>query len=201
MIATERERTPATARKQPKHESATSGVRRATGRDRSEWFAVLDEWGAPGRPYRHVADWLESEHDLSPWWAQKLIVEYEQDRGLRPPGVRPDGTFTVTASKTVAVPVAELFDAFINAELREQWLPGAVMHERTSQPGRSARFAWMDGDMRVNVTFATKGHGKCQVAVAHERLPDPAAAEQTKAFWREHLSKLKALLEHTAGDA
>ena len=61
---------------------------------------MLDAWGAAGRPYREIADWLTGQHDLSNWWAQKLIVEYEQARGLRPPGVRPDGTFEVSASKT-----------------------------------------------------------------------------------------------------
>jgi hypothetical protein len=36
------------------------------------------------------------------WWARKLIVEHEQARGLREPGVRPDGIFTTGASNTGA---------------------------------------------------------------------------------------------------
>jgi len=40
-------------------------VRRATGRDRAEWFALLDAWGAPGRRYREIADWVMGEHDVS----------------------------------------------------------------------------------------------------------------------------------------
>jgi hypothetical protein len=53
---------------------------------REEWFAVLDQWGAAGRPYREIASWLTGEHGLSAWWAQKLIVEYEQARGIRGQG-------------------------------------------------------------------------------------------------------------------
>src|SRR5918996_3431446 len=102
--------------------SSETGVRRATGRDRDEWFALLDAWGAAGRPFREIADWLTGEHDLSGWWAQKLIVEYEQARGLRPAGLRPGGTFSVTASKTVGVPVERLFEAFADARLRRSWL-------------------------------------------------------------------------------
>src|SRR5687768_10137378 len=34
----------------------SAALRRSTGRDRGEWFAVLDEWGAGGRPYREIAD-------------------------------------------------------------------------------------------------------------------------------------------------
>jgi uncharacterized protein DUF4287 len=170
------------------------GVRRATGRDRDEWFALLDEWGAAGRPYREIAAWLTGEHDLSSWWAQKLIVEYEQARGLRPPGVRPDRTFSVGASTTVAGPVERLFQAFVDADVRERWLPGAVMRERTSRPGRSARFDWGDGT-RVNVEFAAKGDAKSQAAVEHQRLPDAQAAQEAKAYWRKRLAALKALLE------
>ena len=116
MIAAKRDRT-----------QEHSGVRRATGRDYDEWFALLDRWGAPSRPFREIADWLEAEHDVSSWWAQKLIVEYEQAQGLRPPGVRRGGTFTVGTSKTVGVPVERLYDAFVDPGERERWLPGAVM--------------------------------------------------------------------------
>jgi hypothetical protein len=176
------------------------GMRRATGRDRGGWFAVLDAWGAAGRPYREVAAWLTGEHGLSSWWAQKLIVEYEQARGLRAAGVRPDGTFTVGASKTVAVPAERLYAAFVDAEVRELWLPGVAMRERTSQPGRSARFDWDDGATRVNVSVAAAGEARSQAAVEHERLPDARAAEEAKAYWRERLDVLKTVLEGGAAE-
>lgn len=172
-----------------------NGLVPATGREREAWFAVLDDSGAAGRPYREVAAWLVDEHDLSRWWAQKLIVEYEQARGLRAPGVRPDGTFAVSASKTVDVPVESLFAAFVDPEVRGRWLPGAVMRERASQPERSARFDWEDGATRVNVDFAAKGGARSQAAVEHQRLPDARAAEEAKTYWRDHLGALKTLLE------
>jgi hypothetical protein len=176
------------------------GMRRATGRDRGGWFAVLDAWGAAGRPYREIAAWLTGEHGVSSWWAQKLIVEYEQARGLRAAGVRPDGTFTVGASKTVAVPAERLYAAFVDAEVRELWLPGVAMRERTSQPGRSARFDWDDGATRVNVSVAAAGEARSQAAVEHERLPDARAAEEAKAYWRERLDVLKTVLEGGAAE-
>jgi hypothetical protein len=171
------------------------GVRRATGRDRDEWFALLDGWGAAGRQFREIADWLMSEHDLSRWWAQKLIVEYEQARGLRPPGVRPDGTFEVSTSRTVAAPVERVFDAFVDPRQRRKWLTDARMSLRTSQQGHSARFDWEDGSTRVNVGFVGKGPSRSTVAVAHERLADADQAEATKAMWKERLADLKSFLE------
>lgn len=86
-----------------------TGVRRGTGRERGEWFELLDAWGAADHRSREIAAWLREEHGLSSWWAQKLMVEYEHDRGVRAPGIRPGGTFSVSASKTVAVPVERLF--------------------------------------------------------------------------------------------
>ncbi|MPY86778.1 MAG: DUF4287 domain-containing protein [Luteitalea sp.] len=183
-------------REKTQHEPRTSeGMQRATGRDRDEWFAQLDAWGATDREYREIAEWLVAKHGLSKWWAQKLTVEYEEARGMRAPGVRSGGTFTVTASKTVTVPVERLFKAFVDPELRERWLPGAVMRERTSQPGRSVRFDWEDGEMRVNVGFTAEGAAKSQVAVEHERLPHTKAKNEARAYWRERLAALKALLE------
>jgi hypothetical protein len=173
----------------------SEGMRRGTGRDRGDWFAVLDAWGAAGRPYREIADWLTGEHGLSAWWAQKLIVEYEQARGVREAGVRPGGRFTVTASKTVAVPVERLFQAFADAALRERWLPGAALRERTATPPRTARFDWGDGTTRISAGFAGTGPGKSQVSVEHERLLSAQAAAEQKAYWRERLAALKALLE------
>jgi hypothetical protein len=165
--------------------SAQAGVRRATGRDRDEWFALLDAWGAAGRPFREIADWLTGEHDLSRWWAQKLIVEYQQARGVRPADTRAGGTFSVTASKTVGVPVERLFEAFVGAGLRRRWRPGAKMRVRTSERGRSARFDWEDGGTRVNATFLTMSRTKSQVGVEHTHLPDARSAEKMKAFWGE----------------
>jgi hypothetical protein len=173
----------------------SGGVRRATGREREQWFALLDRWGAAGRPFREIAGWLKTEHDLSHWWAQKLIVQYEQARGLRPAGIRPGGTFTVTASKTVGVPIERLFEAFADARLRRRWLAGGKMRKRTSEPGRSARFDWEDGGTRVGVTFLAQGKAKSQVGVEHTHLPDAKSAEKTKAYWRERLAELKNLLE------
>lgn len=105
----------------------------------------------------------------------------------------------MTASKTVAVPVERLFEAFLDAELREHWLPIAL-RVRTSAPARSARFDCEDGRTRIKVTFAGEGEGegegKSQVGVAHERLPDAQAAKDANEYLREHLVVLKALLEH-----
>ena len=182
----------------PEPRRPDEGMRRSTGRGRAEWFAVLDAWGAAGRPYREIADWLTSEHGLSNWWSQKLIVEYEEARGLRPPGVRRDGRFEVGASKSVAVPLDRLFALFVDAELRERWLPGAAVRETASRQGESVRFDWQDGATRVVATFMATGDARSQVTVQHQRLPDAETAQAMKGYWRERLGALKSVLEQGA---
>ena len=172
-----------------------SGVKRGTGRERSEWFQLLDEWGAAGRPYREIAGWLTGEQALSKWWAQKLIVEYEQARGLRDPGVRRDGTFEVGASKTVHVPVMRLYEAFVEGPLRDQWLGATVLRERNSQPGRSAQFETEDASERIDVSFTAKAEGRSQVDLLHRRIASADSAAEAKARWRERLFALKSLLQ------
>jgi hypothetical protein len=170
-------------------------VRRNTGRTWDEWFALLDGWGAVARPHPEIARWIGQEHGVGGWWAQGVTVAYEQARGLRAPGQRRDGSYEVNASKTVAVPVDRLFAAFTDPDLRERWLPGAPLEVRTAKPGRSIRANWEDGSTRLTVGFTALGEAKSQVAVTHERIPDPADADRLKAFWRERVTVLKQVLE------
>ena len=114
-------------------------IRERTGRGWDEWFALLDAWEASSRPHPEIARWLREEHGVGGWSAQSITVGYERARGLRAPGQRPDG-WSVTASKTVAVPVERLYAAFGDDGLRERWLPGAELHVRTASPPKSARY-------------------------------------------------------------
>jgi hypothetical protein len=148
---------------------------------------------APGEPR-----WLAEEQGVDGWGAQS--VSYERARGLRAVGECPEG-FSVTASKTVAVPVERLFDAFIDESLLRRWLPDGDLRERTASRPKSARFDWGDGETRVIVGFTTKGEGKSVAALEHERLASAEQAERMKAWWREHLAAPKSQLEGAEIDA
>ena len=174
---------------------ADGKVEAATGRIWRDWFDLLDEWGAIDREHPEIAAWLNTEHGVPGWWAQNVTVEYEKARGLRPIGGDRDGTYNVSASKTVAVPVERLFEAWRDPEQRERWLGDVDLRERTSLPHRTARYDWEDGSTRVIVGFAAKGESKSNVALSHERLPDADEAARFKAFWRERMAALKAQLE------
>jgi hypothetical protein len=171
-------------------------IRERTGRGWEEWFDLLDDWGAADKTHREIARWLAGQQGIHPlaWNAQAIAGSYERSRRGRQVGQHEDG-FTVTATKTVAVPVERLYDAFVDASLRAVWLPDGELRERTTTKPRSARFDW-DGDgTRVHVAFAAKGEAKSTAALSHERLRDGAEAQRMKAFWRERVAGLKAVLE------
>jgi hypothetical protein len=169
-------------------------IRRRTGRGWEEWLDLLDDWGAAARPRAEAVRWVADEHGLEGWGAQAVTITYERARGLRAVGEGPDG-FTITASKTVAVPVDRLYDAFVDESLRMRWLPDGELRERTASKPRSARFDWADGETRVNVGFVAKGDAKSTVSLGHERIADAEEAERMKGFWRDRVAALKEVLE------
>ncbi|MDQ3937938.1 MAG: DUF4287 domain-containing protein [Chloroflexota bacterium] len=174
--------------------TSEEAMRGATGRGWDEWFAILDAWRATERNHTEIARWLVDEHGVGGWWAQSVTVGYERARGIRQKHQTSAG-FAVSVNKTIGASAERLAEAFTDPGVRQRWLPGTDLRERTSRPGKSARFDWADDGSRVVVDFVAKGEHRAQAAVQHEKLPDAPAAERTKVFWRERLSVLKDLLE------
>jgi hypothetical protein len=181
--------------------TSDEAIRRRSGRGWEEWFDLLDQWGAADRTHREIARWVAETLRIDPlvWEAQAITASYERARGLRVVGQKDDG-FSVTAQRTVAVPVGKLFDAFVDAGLRERWLPGADLRERTSTKPKSAHYDWAGGPSRVHVVFVAKDAGRSLVAVEHARLADAKEAERMKASWRQGLTRLRTVLEGGVGD-
>lgn len=177
------------------HRPADEAVVSATGRPMAEWFELLDEWGATNQKHREIARWLADEHGVDGWWAQSVTVSYEQERGMRAPGQRADGFFAVSASKTVAVGVDELYEAFADEEIRGRWLGDHEMTAGKVRPGTSITAGWEDRATRLTIAFVSKGEAKSQVALEHGRIRTAAEADELKTFWREKLLGLKKVLE------
>ncbi len=171
---------------------AADGVRNATGRDRAKWFSLLDQRRATDTTYRERAAYLTDQHGMSRWWAQSSSSNTSRRAGCAP-GVRPDGTLTATATKTIAAPAERVFSAV--AERRGLWLVDLALHLRDSDAPRKVRFDGGDAS-RVTVTLLEKGD-KVQVTVEHSRLSDQGAAAGAKQLWRDRLLSLKELVERS----
>lgn len=168
-------------------------VERGTGKRWDRWFAILDGWSATERSHAEIARHLAEEHGLSGWWSQSVTVGYERARGMRRPHER-GGTFQVGVSKTFPVDVVRLFRAVTDPRRRSRWLEPGTLRVRTSREARSARFDFRDGRTRVNVEFVAKGPAKATLQLQHERLPEPDAVEEMRAFWKERFARLADVL-------
>ena len=175
------------AREKPPLATSDVEIRRRTGRGWEEWFDLLDEWGAAERTHREIARWLAEQQGIDPlaWNAQAVAGSYERARGLR----------AVSATKTVAVPVERLYEAFVDASKRRRWLPDGKLRKRKATKPTSAHFDWGDDGTRLHVTFTAKDTTKSTATLSHERLADAKERDRMKAFWRDRVNTLKRELE------
>ncbi len=172
----------------------SDAVLRATGRAWDDWLKVLDRAGAKAMPHKEIALMLSRKFEVPDWWSQMVTVGYEQARGLRLVNQNAAG-FAANASRTVAIAVKHLYDAWNDPKARARWLADAPLEVRRSTDGKSIRMTWTVGGSDVDVGFFSKGANKSMVQVQHGRLKSAAAGARQKAFWSDALDRLKALLE------
>ena len=171
-----------------------AAVQAKTGKTWPEWFALMDAEGCAGMTHKAIAEHLYNNHGVPGWWCQNVTVAYEQARGLREKFQKCDGRFSASASKTIGVPVSEVFGAWTDDALRKQWL-GADITIRKATPHKSVRVTWEDGKTSVEVNLVDKGGTRSQVAVEHSKLANAEEVLEKKAYWGERLNELKTLLE------
>ncbi|MFB3922125.1 MAG: SRPBCC domain-containing protein [Terriglobia bacterium] len=168
----------------------SEAVKAKTGRTWAEWFKLLDATGARKFSHKEIATLLYKKHKLPAWWSQMVTVGYEQARGLRQKHQKPEG-FEISSSRTLDVPAAKAFAAWLDESVRRRWLKNFAFTVRKATPHKSLRITWVDGKTSVSVNFYPKGDGKCQVAAQHSKLADAKQAARMKKYWAEQLDKLK----------
>lgn len=181
-------------------EIAEERVIAATGRGWDEWVALIDE--GPGRAAGHpaIAAWLTDHLGVDPWWAQMVTVSYERLVGLRLPGQMPDGTFTVSKSRTLPAAPERLRAALLTEAERASLLPGMATTLRSKETAKTLRFDAEEattGDVLGRVTFAADAVGgdRSRLTVTHERLATHAAGEAWKDYWAAWLDLLEETVQ------
>lgn len=167
-----------------------------TGKTMSEWFDLLDQKGAKKLDSHGIYDLIRGIDGLTGLgeWNQGLLsTSYQWDRGLRQRGEKKDG-FEISVSKTVAVPVGELYRSFVEDSLRTAWLKEKIEITKYTD-NKSARAVWSDGTTRLSVDLYPKGDAKSQIVVQHLKIADADKAAELKEFWASALNKLKGVLE------
>jgi len=167
-------------------------VRSKTGKTWRQWVVALDALDAVALEHKQIARKLQVDFDVSPWWSQTVTVAYERIRGLRDTGQRRGGGYDVNKSKTLPVPIGELYKAF-GARLRKRWLGDVDLTVKKASVEKSMRITWDDGSP-LDVYFWDKGPHKSQVQLQHRQHATKAAADERRAYWTEKLAALSDLL-------
>lgn len=168
-----------------------------TGKTLEEWYLFLDGKGAQKLSHKEIFTLVQKVPglvSLGEWNHNLLTTSYEWSRGLRERGQKEDG-FEVSVSKTITVPVAILYQSFIDERLRVRWLAGHSLLVRKATENKSVRITWSDGDTSLSVDFYSKGVEKSQVVVQHQKIKTVEQSIELKAFWGERLTALKAMME------
>lgn len=176
-------------------ESNDELVTAKTGHSWDEWVGLIDS--GPGREAGHtaIATWLREEHAVDPWWAQGVTVGYERITGIRLPGQMPDGTFTVSRSRTLPGDIGTTRELVLDDDARAALLPGLRTSLRSAPTSKQLRFELSDdassesaGVLALSINPAKSG---VKLVVTHERLPSVEAADVWKAFWGDWIADLE----------
>ncbi|HZK36069.1 MAG TPA: DUF4287 domain-containing protein [Aeromicrobium sp.] len=159
----------------------------ATGKTRVEWLQILDAEDVTTWDHGKIALWLSNNHDIPHWWCQQVTVIYEQERGLRLPGQRADGTFSVSASKSFNRGAQVLFD-----EVTQSISAGLGVGPSSLNPDANfPTIRWtLDDGTGVLAMLTPKGGDKTSVSLERRRLKSPELLEDAKAQLRAILSTL-----------
>ena len=159
-------------------------VREATGRDRDEWFALLDEAGAAAWTHKAIAGWLVAEHGVDGGGRRASRSAYEQARGIRRPGQRQDGTYEASVSRTVALDTADALRALAAIVTLQLDVDPLALNLTAKHP--TARFP-LEGGEFVLATVSPLDDGRSSIGLTWGRMPDGSRLADVKARMREWL--------------
>ncbi|MBC9943890.1 hypothetical protein ICL81_05085 [Leucobacter sp. cx-328] len=124
------------------------------------------------------------------WWAQMATIAFEQHVGIRRPGQSADGTYRVSASRTIVGDRDAAIEFWAKAALSTNFLGAERSEPRRSRTDK--RTFWrsnLTGLGKLEVAAAVKDETKTIVTMSHEGLPAESDVESWRAFWKEQLAR------------
>ena len=171
-------------------------VEAATQRSWDEWCDVIDAWDGRDEGHAAIAAYLYDEHPVDRWWAQTITVGYERITGLRLPYQMPDGTFTATKTRTLAVAPQELREMLLDSERRTDLFPGLETELRSGPTSKAIRLKIGPGIALVSLE--PRGQDGTTITVAHEQLPAFELVEEWKHYWAAWFDTLQDARQHNS---
>ena len=172
-----------------------AAVKAKTGKGWAEWFKILDAAGAKKMKHTEIASHLYKKLKVRSWWCQMVAVEYEKERGLRATNQRGENDFNAGISRVVQIPLAKLYTAWADDNVRRSWLKGDTMEITTARKNKSIRAKWNESS-RVSVMFYAKGPAKTQLVFDEFKIPNAEEAVRRKNFWIDAIAHMQKVLSN-----
>jgi hypothetical protein len=152
----------------------------------------LDSLGAEQKSHQEIVA-LAADYGAPSWWRQMITVANEQHIGRRVPGQRGDGSFSVSASRTLSGSLDDSLARWVEVVGSPDELSGVVIESgpdtTTTQKWRYWRCTLADGS-RVAVNISLKTPDKSVVSVQHEQLESEDLGEHWRSYWKAILREL-----------
>ena len=164
-------------------------VERATNRTWDQWLQFMAAIGAEDLDHRQIALRVYEELDGTiqqlGWWTQAVTVAYEQYIGRRIPGQRSDGTFQMSVSRSTALGMHELMEAWAAFAVQDETVQAVVAGDvRISGTDRRTTWRTKAGDgSSVVVTSEPKRNGTASIVATQIGLPTPEAYDEARQRW------------------
>jgi hypothetical protein len=170
-------------------------VKAKTGKGWAEWFKILDAAGAKNMKHTEIASHLHKKLKVRSWWCQMVAVQYEKERGLRATNQRGENDFNAGISRVVQIPLAKLYTAWADDNVRRSWLKGDTMEITAARKNKSIRAKWNETS-RVSIMFYGKGPAKTQLVFDEFKIPNAKEAVRRKNFWIDAITHMQKVLSN-----
>ena len=162
-----------------------------TGKSFEKWVAFLDQRGGRNLDHKTLARLVEETGEASAWWAQGIVVAYEQEIGRRQPGEVKDGFRVAVTRKLDAAP--ETVMARLMAEIAA--LPDFAGIAPAAPPRESATdkrlfFRQKLAEGQLEIAVARLGPDRAEASITQSGLADAAGVERVRAFWKAIVARL-----------
>jgi uncharacterized protein YndB with AHSA1/START domain len=194
---------------------SAESVRRHTGKDWAQWIGLLDKAGARSWTYQELVAFLKAKHRLTPWWQMGVATGFEIAIGRRAEGQDAKGNYMVTATKSLAFSVQQVWSFVVSPEGQAVWLrplseielkpkaqfetrDGFFGEVRTVARNHRARLFWQDPlwdrHTVVEILLVPKPGKKSILVFNHTGIKELRTKGLLSARWREAADQIKESL-------
>lgn len=179
-------------------------VKKATGKNWSEWFKILDSADASKMPHKDIVLWIMDQglmksvglagHSFNEgWWTQSIVVGYEEKIGRRVWEQKLVGNFSVSVGKSLNGTPDEALKAW------QKFVKGKKEFNKVKVEGDfriSSTDKWRywkvdlaDGS-KLSLNIGPKGDKQSNLSVTLDKLEDKKEIEAWRKYWKEILAEL-----------